>query len=132
MPMSYKEITNKIRQSQARVARYKEDIAFEVAAQAELFQELQKQVAQETGADVTLFKSNRPITNESYDRVAVTERIIQLRNVNTSFSSIARILNKAGLKSLHGKEFTSSGVTQLYRAAVTKTVPATMAMTAAE
>lgn len=119
MSMSYREITNKIRQSKARILRLQEEIVFEKNLQTDLIRALQSQVTQETGVEVTLFKNARP-TNSTYDREAVISRIIQLRNVNTSFSIIAQILNKDGLKSLHGKEFNSSGVTQLYRAAVTK------------
>jgi hypothetical protein len=117
--MSYKEIMNKIRQSKGRIAKVEESLASEKRNHDELIIELQKHISNEAGTTVTITRTVVEL-NPNYDREALLERVLGLRMVNTSFTSIARILNREGHRTLHGKEFNSMAVSALFKTALVR------------
>jgi hypothetical protein len=114
---SYKEIMNKIRQSKNRIANLKEDVAFEEKNHEGLILELSAHVSKEAGVNI----GKKP-TNPDYNLEAVTERMMSLRKVNSSFNTIARILNHDGFKTRFNQEFTATNVRQLYTTACAKQI----------
>jgi hypothetical protein len=108
-------IMNKIKSSKARIARLQDDLESEQRNHAELLVALQNNIADELGTRVTIGRSGPIAANTSYDRDMILEQISTLRKVESSFTTIARILNNKGLKTLHGNAFSAAAVTQLYK-----------------
>ena len=114
--MTHQMIMNKIKLSKARIARLQDDLESEQRNHAELLVALQNNIADELGTQVTIGRSGPIAANTSYDRDMILEQISTLRKVgSTSFTTIARILNNKGLKTLHGNAFSAAAVTQLYK-----------------
>ena len=137
--MTYADIMNKYRSSQAReeklkgligiergaletrVEKLKGDIAVEKETQRTVLLELEGYIASATGKGVKIGDVTAPIgqpkrTTDGYDRAAILARIVELRDGGKqSFDNIATTLNSEGFKPMSAAEFRQATVYQLYQ-----------------